>query len=92
MGIVNGWNGNQHGERQLSMMIIIKRELSMVCGMLVWQCRVHKNGVSNPSMAHPRPFPYLSKNIYKTCEQPYVPHGEMGGGGSFPVVNVVKFI
>ena len=44
MGIVNGWNENQHGERQLSIMIITKRkslynmwnEQGIVGGMKKW--------------------------------------------------------
>ena len=53
----------------------------IVGGMLVCQCRVHKSGVSNPSMTRPRPFVYLSKNIYKIYEPPVPPTVKHGGGG-----------
>ena len=47
---INVGNGDYH-KRALS-----NENHHIVGGMLFCQCRVHKSGVSNPSMTQPRPF------------------------------------
>lgn len=53
----------------------------IVGGMLVCQCRVHKNGVSNPPLYRPRPFSPFPKIYTKLVNKHVPPTGEMGEGG-----------
>ena len=79
--IINGWNENQHGERQLSKMIITKRKSSYSMWNECCPRRVWKSGVSNPSIARPRPFSPFPKVYTKLIKKHVPPTGEWGRGG-----------
>jgi hypothetical protein len=75
------WNEHQHGERQLSMMIITKRKSSECMWNVVCPRRVCKNGVSNPPLYRPRPSSPFPKIYTKLVNKHVSPTGEMGDGG-----------
>jgi hypothetical protein len=75
------WNENQHGERQLSKMIITKRKSSECMWNVVCPRRVHKSVESNPYVDRPRPsspFPKIYTKIVNKHVSPTGKHGEWG--------------
>jgi hypothetical protein len=74
------WNENQHGERQLSMMIITKRKSSYSMWNVVCPRRVHKGVGSNPYVNRPRPSSSFPKIYTKIVNKHVSPTGETGMG------------